>query len=81
MKYIAKCLTKVNKKKKECYLTGDFNIDLLKYDSNNKYAEFLNTMTSFGFLPHILQPTRISDFSSTIIDNIILNRIHIVVTF
>ena len=38
--------------------------------TNNKYSDFLNTMTSFGFLPHILQPTRISDFSSTIIDNI-----------
>ena len=75
MKYIAKCLTKVNKEKKECYLSGDFNIDLLKYDSNNKYAEFLNTMTSFGFLPHILQPTRISDFSSTIIDNIYSNNL------
>ena len=75
MKYIAICLTKVNKEKKECYLSGDFNIDLLKYDSNNKYAEFLNTMTSFGFLPHILQPTRISDFSSTIIDNIYSNNL------
>ena len=26
-------------------------------------------MTSFGFLPHILQPTRISDFSSSNLDN------------
>ena len=32
-------------------------------------------MTSFGFLPHILQPTRISDFSSTIIDNIYSNNL------
>ena len=32
-------------------------------------------MTSFGFLPHILQPTRITAFSSTIIDNIYSNNI------
>ena len=38
--YISNCLTKLNKEKKECYLAGDFNIDLLKYN-NNKYSEFL----------------------------------------
>ena len=72
--YVSKCLSKVDKEKKECYLSGDFNIDLLKYDSNNKYSEFVNTITSFGFLPHILQPTRITDHSATIIDNIYSNN-------
>ena len=42
--------------------------------SNNKYSDFLNTRTSFGFLPQILQLSRISDFSSTIIDNIYSNN-------
>ena len=72
--YISKCFDKISKEKKECYLSGDFNIDLLKYDSNNMYSEFLNTMTSYSFLPHILQPTRITDDSSTIIDNIYGNN-------
>ena len=72
--YISKCLSKINKEKKECYLSGDFNIDLLKYENSNKHRDFLNTMTSSGFLPHILQPTRISDHSSTIIDNIFSNN-------
>ena len=31
-------------------------------------------MTSYGFLPHILQPTRITEFSSTLIDNIYGNN-------
>ena len=31
-------------------------------------------MTSFGFLPYILQPTRISDHSTTLIDNIYGNN-------
>ena len=72
--YISKCLERITKEKKECYFSGDFNIDLLKYESNNKYSEFLNTVTSHGFLPHILQPTRITDESSTIIDNIYGNN-------
>ena len=68
--YLYKTLAKINKENKECYISGDFNIDLLKYDTNNKYSESLNTVTSFGFLPRILQPTRIMEYSSTIIDNI-----------
>ena len=74
IKYLVKCLTKITKEKKECYLLGDFNVDLLKYQSNNKYQEFLNTITSFGFLPHILQPTRITEHSTTLIDNIYGNN-------
>ena len=73
--YLSKVLAKLNKENKECYMAGDFNIDLLKYDTNNKYSEFLNTMTSFGFLPHLLQPTRITEYSSTVIDNIYGNNL------
>ena len=72
--YLSKTLAKINKENKECYISGDINIDLLKYDTNNKYSEFLNTVTSFGFLLHILQPTRITEYSSTIIDNIYGNN-------
>ena len=56
-------------------MSGDFNIDLLKYDTNGKYADFLNAITSFGYLPTILHPTRITEFSSTIIDNIFTNNL------
>ena len=72
--YLAKCVQKINKEKKECYLSGDFNIDLLKYESSNKHSTFLNTLTSSGFLPHILQPTRITEDTATIIDNIYANK-------
>ena len=56
--YISKCLRKINEENKLCYLSGDFNIDLLKYDSSNKHRGFLNMMTSSGFLPHIIHPIR-----------------------
>ena len=72
--YISKCLSKITKEKKECYLLGDFNVDLLKYDSSNSNRDFLNNLTSSGFLPHILQPTRITDYSATLIDNIYGNN-------
>ena len=30
--YMEKTLSKINKENKEVYITGDFNIDLLKYE-------------------------------------------------
>ena len=68
--YINKYLQKLHKENKEVDITGDFNIDLLKYDKNVKYQEFYNLMTSNGFLPQILLPTRVTDSTMTIIDNI-----------
>ena len=73
--YINKCLTKLAKEKKDCYLAGDFNIDLLKYETSNKHRDFLNMMTSLGYLPLIMHPTRITEFTSTIIDNIYSNNL------
>ncbi|MCH2406285.1 MAG: hypothetical protein MK200_08855, partial [Nitrosopumilus sp.] len=71
--YVNKCLTRLNKESKEVYIAGDFNIDLLKYESNAKYREFYNLMTSNGYLPLIIQPTRITDTTQSLIDNIYTN--------
>ena len=60
----------------ECYLSGDINIDLLKYDVNNKHRDFLNMVTSFGYLPYIIHPTRITENTSTLIDNIWLPSLY-----
>ena len=73
--YINKCLTKITKERKQCYLSGDFNIDLLKYDVNNKHRDFLNMVTSFGYLPYIIHPTRITENTSTLIENIYSNNL------
>ena len=72
--HLTKCLAKINKSNKECYLAGDFNIDLLKFDSHNLSADFINSMTALSFLPTILQPSRITDHSFTLIDNIFSNN-------
>ena len=71
--YMDNTLQKINLENKEIYLAGDFNTDFLKIDTNNSYQEFYNSITSSGFLPQIIQPTRVTEHSSTVIDNIYTN--------
>ena len=52
---------------------GDFNIDLLQYESNSHTNDFINSVISHSFLPYIHQPTRVTDHSATVIDNIFSN--------
>ena len=49
--------------------------DRLKYESHEDTDNFINTLGSFFFHLQILQPTRITDHSATLIDNIFLNSI------
>ena len=56
-------------------MCGDFNIDLLKIDENNSYYEFYNTLCSYGYLPKIIQPTRVTDRDTSLIDNIFTNNL------
>ena len=66
-------LDKIAVEEKNCALMGDFNIDLLKIDSNVDASSFFNNVTSHFLTPFILQPTRLK--SKTLIDNIFLNTI------
>ena len=50
-------------------LVGDFNIDLLKIRQNEHANSFFETLLSNGYIPTITQPTRITDYSKTLIDN------------
>ena len=52
---------------------GDFNINLLNCESHSESNDFLLMLNSFFLLPSILQPTRITDRSATLIDNIFAN--------
>ena len=57
-------------------ITGDFNQDLLKYESNNKISNFLNLMLEQHFHPCITEPTRIVDTNNpSLVDNIFINKI------
>ena len=54
---------------------GDFNINLLKYDTDNLRHEFLEIFLSNSFFPLVSKPTRVTNISSTLIDNIFSNFI------
>ena len=64
-----------NKEKQNIFIMGDFNFDLLQYETHNLTDDFtcLTTVTCNSFLPYVLQPTRVTDHSSTVIDNIFSN--------
>ena len=55
---------------KSMFLCGDFNIDILKHNSNRGIKYFLDTMYAIGLYPLIDRPTRISNQSFSLIDNI-----------
>ncbi|XP_057312179.1 uncharacterized protein LOC130653679 [Hydractinia symbiolongicarpus] len=58
------------KQKQKLILMGDFNIDLLKCESNHLVDDFLDELYSNFLQPSITIPTRISNTSKTLIDNI-----------
>ena len=73
--YLEKSLSSLVKENKEIFLTGDFNFDLLKIDTDINTQHFYNLMCSYGFLPHIIHPTRVTQYTATVIDNIFSNNL------
>ena len=55
------------------FILGDFNLNLLNYGSHASTTNFVSLFLSQHFLPFVVNPTRVSDHSSTIIDNIFSN--------
>ena len=72
--HLEKVFQNISKENKLIYLMGDFNFDLLNYETDTATAGFVNSIVQFGFLPLIHQPTRITGRSATIIDNIFANN-------
>ena len=52
---------------------GNFNINLMKINSESDSSQFYNTICSYFFMPLVLQPIRVTDKSKTLIDNIFFN--------
>ena len=68
--YLNKLLENISKEQKSIFLLGDFNVNLLNYNEHNQTNEFLDSLASNSFIPLILQSTRITSHSNTLIDNI-----------
>jgi exonuclease III len=69
---LATLTTKINPNRK-VFLMGDFNVDLLATHVHVPTSDFINCMLTHHFLPLILQPTRITNTTATLIDNIFTN--------
>ena len=63
-------LSNISTEKKQIFILGDFNFDLLKYHSGSETQDVLHSFMSNGLLPTIHQPTRVTTRTATIIDNI-----------
>ena len=60
---------------KICALMGDFNVDLIKYSTDTNTSKFYDLLCSHNFRPLILQPSRVTSKTATLIDNIFINDI------
>ena len=73
-KFLQDLLGKSNRNnKKKILISADWNLDLLKLNTDGKVNQLLNNMMSFGLLPTITVPTRITERSMTLLDNIFMN--------
>ena len=68
--YISTTLSHINDNTL-AFMLGDFNINLL-HEHNEKVDIYLGNLFENNFIPCITMPTRITDHSATIIDNIFI---------
>ena len=55
--YLNPLLDKITEENKKISLVGDFNVDLMKTDTDFNISQFFDTMTSNLMVPHIIYPT------------------------
>jgi len=68
-------LSELNNCRLSTYIAGDFNIDILKYNSHSATTDFINCLFSYSYFPVINRPTRVTCKSATLIDNIFTNDV------
>ena len=70
LELLEKWLVNFDKRSNELVITGDMNLDLLKYQNHAATSEYLDLMALHGLLPKITYPTRLKHSSATLIDHI-----------
>ena len=68
-------LENLSHENKTIVIMGDFNIDLLKYDTEKDSADFLDSMYGSFLLPYISTLSPVTPRSKTLTDNIFSNNI------
>ena len=61
---------------KTVYVVGDFNINILNHEKHKETNDFIDLMYSKGVFPLITKPTRITNTTATLIDNIFTNDLN-----
>ena len=74
--YLKNLTVKLAEENKKCFISGDFNFNLMKSDTHSDTLEFLEVMTTNFLLPTITIPTRINSSNNTLIDNIFSSEIN-----
>ena len=72
-KYTA-IISTVGEEDKLCYLSGDYNLDLLKSETDDSVRELVRLSHSRLFFNSIIKPTRVTSTTATIIDHIWSNN-------
>jgi Endonuclease/Exonuclease/phosphatase family len=68
-------LSDINDTKTPAYVAGDFNIDVLKYTTNDFVNEYVDGIFINGFIQILSKPTRCTSHSATLIDHVITNDV------
>ena len=67
-------MKKINREKKKTIICGDFNLNLLHFDTDKETHSFLSTMFQNSFQSCITEPTRITNSNKpSLVDNIFIN--------
>ena len=66
--YLKDLLENLSHENKTIVIMGDFNIGLLKYDTEKVSADFLDDMYASFLLPYISPPSRVRSHSKILID-------------
>ena len=72
--YFEETIEKLTSTGKQLYIVGDFNIDLLNFETSRYSHDFLLALQSCYLIPTINKPTRVRNNSATLIDNIFVNN-------
>ena len=73
-KFFSPLLERISRENKVLTLMGDFNIDLLQCESDRNTERFVDIISSYLLIPAITLPTRVTNSSSTLIDNILISQ-------
>ena len=74
LQYFGESVDKYSATGKQLCILGDYNLDLLKIESSKYSHDFLMCFQSCHLILTINKPTRVRQYSATLIDNIFVNN-------